>query len=95
LVLSFVSTALAADPAVSHPVDGLIGPEYWTVYDVLRDNGKLGEKAKIVSVLLREPDKDYVLAWTPGQPILRKADVILLDDGHPFEGTVDITEKVG
>ena len=65
--------------------------EYWTVYNVLRDAGKLGEKTVFSSVLLREPPKAEVLAWTPGKPIVRKADAVLLTEGKSYEAVVDIS----
>ena len=47
------------------------------------------------SVLLHEPDKQYVLAWTPGSPIERKADVVLYYQGHSYAALVNIsTAKV-
>lgn len=89
--LALLLPAFALPPSVHHPLDALTPAEYWTVYNVLRDAGKLGEKTIFTSVLLREPDKDYVLAWKPGDPIVRKADAVLLTDGKSFEAVVDIS----
>jgi len=90
LLLS-LSTSFALQPSVHHPLDALTPEEYWKVYTVLSDAGKLGEKTIFSSVLLREPPKSVVLAWTPGMPIVRKADAVLLTEGKSYEAVVDIS----
>jgi primary-amine oxidase len=75
---------------VQHPLDSLKTQEYWVVYDVLRDSGKMQEGTVTHSVLLHEPAKDKVLAWKPGDAIFREADVILLHKGVTIEALVDI-----
>jgi primary-amine oxidase len=89
-LITILQTALALPPSVHHPLDALTPEEYWKIYDVLRDAGKLEEKTIFASVLLREPAKSLVLDWKPGRPIERKADVVLLTNGKSFEATVDI-----
>jgi primary-amine oxidase len=73
-----------------HPLEALKTQEYWTVYDVLRSTGKVDADTYYASVLLREPPKDKVLAWKPGDPVFREADVILLRKGKTIEALVDI-----
>src|SRR3984957_21311867 len=73
-----------------HPLDALTTDEYWTVHDVLEQSGHLTDKTLFSSVLLHEPEKDKVLAWKPGDPIPREADVILEDQGKTIEARVDI-----
>src|ERR1700675_2210750 len=73
-----------------HPLDALKTQEYWTAYDVLRDSGKIDADTVTHSVLLHEPAKDKVLAWKPGDPIFREAEVILLRKGVTIEALVDI-----
>ena len=87
------SSAHAVAPAVYSPVDALTPDEYWTIYKVLRDSGHTHEKTLFPSILLREPPKAEVLAWKPGDPIERKADVVLYEDGHSYAAIVDITGK--
>ena len=88
-------TASALAPTVQHPLDALIPSEYWTVYKALRDAGHVDEKTIFSSVLLHEPEKSYVLAWTPGSPIERKADAVLYLKGHSYGALVNIsTAKV-
>ena len=85
--------AHALAPTVYSPTDGLTPDEYWTIYKVLRESGHTHEKTLYPSILLREPPKAEVLAWKPGDPIERKADVVLYDDGKSYAATVDITNK--
>jgi primary-amine oxidase len=73
-----------------HPLEGLSTDEYWTVHDVLQKSGHITDKTLTSSLLLHEPAKDKVIAWKEGDPILREADVILLDDGKTVEARVDI-----
>jgi len=89
------SLSFALTPAVHHPLDALTPSEYWTVYRTLRAAGHVEEKTTFASILLREPAKQYVLSWKPGDPISRKANVVLFDKGHSYEAAVDISaEKV-
>ena len=99
--LAFCSLVLCARPAsalaptVQHPLDALIPSEYWTVYKAMRDAGHVEEKTIFSSVLLHEPEKSYVLAWTAGSPIERKADVVTYYKGHSYGAVVNIsTAKV-
>ena len=89
LLLSF-TTSFALQPSVHHPLDALTPEEYWTIYNALQSQGKLAEKTVFSSVLLQEPPKSEVLAWKPGMPIPRKADVVLLTEGKSYAAVVDI-----
>ena len=90
LFLLPLARAVALEPQVHHPLDALTPDEYWKIYATLRDAGKVEEKTAFSSILLREPDKSEVLAWKPGKPIPRKADVVLFNEGKSFEAVVDI-----
>ncbi len=81
----------AQNQSAQHPLDALKTQEYWTVYDVLRDSGKIDKDTVTHSVLLHEPAKDKVLAWKSGDPTFREAEVILLRKGTTIEALVDIT----
>ncbi len=83
----------ALSPAVYHPLDALTPDEYWTVYQTVRAAGHMPEKAMIISVLLNEPPKSAVLAWKPGDPMPRKATMVLMLEGKPYVAVVDITAK--
>ncbi len=92
--LSFISlTAGAVAPQVQFPLDALTPQEYWTIYQTLRAAGHSGEKTIFASVLLHEPDKQTVLAWKPGDPIAREADVVMLDGGKSYAALVDVAGK--
>jgi primary-amine oxidase len=76
---------------VQHPLESLKTQEYWTVYDVLRDSGKIDADTFYASVLLKEPAKDKILDWKSGDPVFREAEVILLRKGKTMEAVVDIS----
>ena len=86
-----LQTCCALQPVVHHPLDGLTPDEYWKVYNTLNAAGKLGEKALFASILLQEPLKSQVLAWKPGDPFVRKVDVVLYDEGKSYAAVVDVT----
>ena len=83
--------AIALPPAAHHPLDALTPAEYWVVYKAIKATNKTEEKTLFTSVLLHEPEKSYVLAWKPGSPIERKADVVLYHDGHSYAALVNIS----
>ena len=94
LAFSTLSASLCAQNKVPHhPLDALTTDEYWTVHDVLEQSGHLTDKTLFSSVLLHEPVKDQVLAWNPGDPIPREADVILEAEGATIEARVDIVAR--
>jgi primary-amine oxidase len=77
----------------THPLEGLKSQEYWAVYEVLRGTGKIEADTYCVSVLLHEPNKEKVLAWSKGEIVSREADVILLRKGATIEVRVDIAGR--
>lgn len=94
MLLTFVTGLAAAQTqSAQHPLQALTSKEYWAVYDVLRDGGKLDADTFVPSVLLHEPPKDRVLAWMPGDPVFREADVILMKKGVVTEARVDIPAR--
>ena len=94
LFIALLAPAPALAQSVTHPLDGLATAEYWTVYDALQSAGHLTPETKFTSVLLRPPAKATVLAWKPGQPVPREADVVLLRDSKTtYTARVDIAAK--
>ena len=91
LFLLSLVPGFALTPAVHHPLDSMTPDEYMKTYNVLQAAGKLSEKTVFTSILLREPAKAVVMAWKPGQPIVRKVDVVLLTEGKSYEATVDVS----
>jgi primary-amine oxidase len=88
-----VCAAIAQNAAPQNPLDALTAGEYWAVYDVLEASGNLTDKTHFASVSLREPPKERVLAWAPGKPFSREADVTLVRDGHSFSALIDISGR--
>jgi primary-amine oxidase len=86
-----MSAGFALQPEVHHPLDSLTPGEYWKAYNVLKEAGKLAPKTLFASVLLQEPAKAYVLAWKPGDPIVRKVDIVLLTDSKSFAAVIDVS----
>ena len=76
-----------------HPLDALTTAEYWTVFDTMSAAGHATPETVFVSTLLRPPEKSKVLAWRPGQPFGRDADVVLLRGAKSFAARVDIAGK--
>jgi hypothetical protein len=79
--------------SAGHPLDGLTTQDYWTVYETLHEAGHATPETLFASVLLRPLPKAAVLAWKPGQPNPRAADVILLRGNKSFTALVDIAAK--
>ena len=90
---TFSASICAQNRVPHHPLDALTTDEYWTVHDVLEQSGHVTNKTLFSSVLLHEPVKDQVLAWNPGDPIPREADVILEAEGATIEARVDIVAR--
>jgi len=84
---------MAGAQGPTHPLEGLKSQEYWAVYDVLRDSGKVDGETVIPSVLLHAPAKERVLVWKPGDPVFREADVLLVRKGLTIEARVDISAR--
>ncbi|MDX2149280.1 MAG: hypothetical protein SFV54_00985 [Bryobacteraceae bacterium] len=93
LFLLLTASVTLAAQSTTHPLDGLTSAEYWTVYDTLNAAGHLPENTLFASVLLRPPAKPAVLAWQPGQPVPREADVVLLRGAQSLAARVDIAAK--
>lgn len=70
---------VAATLAVSHPLDPLTGAEIAAARAILDREGLLGDTVRVPMLLPDEPTKAERAAWTPGSPIDRRVDVVLLD----------------
>ena len=93
LFAALVMPAMSWAQSGTHPLDGLGTADYWTVYDALQAAGHLTPETKFTSVLLHPPEKSAVLAWSPGQPVPRVADVVLLREGRSYTARVDIAAR--
>jgi primary-amine oxidase len=68
-----------APAAPDHPLTPLTADEIRAVRRIVDAHGLLGESVRFVYTALDEPHKETVLAFTPGDPIERRARVLLLD----------------
>jgi primary-amine oxidase len=79
--------------AALHPLEPLSPEEISAAVAVVRTSGRLGPRARFVTVLLHEPPKQAVLEYRGGDPVEREAFIIILDnaDGRTYEVVVSIT----
>jgi primary-amine oxidase len=78
-----------------HPLDPLSADEFRAVAQILlRDKDVARPHWRIASVELREPTKDVVRAFRPGDPIAREARVVAwnTDDGTAYVGVLSLTD---
>jgi primary-amine oxidase len=76
-----------------HPLDGLTAPEHWAVYETLKASGKTDAKTGFPLIQFKEPPKEEVLAWKPGQSMRREALAIVKQGSQTFEAVVDVSGK--
>jgi len=76
-----------------HPQDGLTAPEIWTAYQVLQASKKVDAQTRYPMVQLKEPPKQEVLAWKPGQAMRREAFMVVKKGAQTFEAVVDVNGK--
>lgn len=96
-----MSTATIEDPnstrsaAPEHPLDPLSADEIRAARRIIDEHGLLGDSVRFVFVALSEPHKRTVQAFTAGDPIDRRARVLLLDraTGQGHDLLVSITDE--
>lgn len=76
--------------AAQHPLDALDASEISATMAVLRRAGHADDRALIASLTLQAPPKEQVLAWKAGDPLPRKAKVVLRHDATTYESVVDL-----
>jgi primary-amine oxidase len=81
--------------APDHPLTPLSADEIRSVRRIADASGLLGDSVRFVYVALDEPHKETVLAFQPGDPIQRRARVLLLDraTGLGTDVLVSITDE--
>jgi primary-amine oxidase len=79
----------------SHPLIPLRTDEYERNLDVLRSSGRLAPSMRFASVVLAEPPKAEVLAFSPGDAVPRRARSVLWDrsDNRTYEALVDLVAR--
>jgi primary-amine oxidase len=81
---------------VTHPLEPLSAAEISAAATALREAGHVGPTCRFVSLGLREPAKDALLAFdSAGSAVPREATAVVLDraDGRTFEATVSLTDS--
>jgi primary-amine oxidase len=88
------SVADTAAAVPDHPLNPLSADEIRAVRAIIAENGLLGAQVRFVFVALSEPHKSTVLAFRAGDPIERRARVLLLDraTGIGSDLVVSVTE---
>ena len=79
---------------VSHPLDPLTAEEIAGASRILKSQRNLGPKVRFETIVLKEPDKEEALNFRQGNPIRRRAFVVILDndDGATYEAVVSLDE---
>src|SRR5688500_2176639 len=77
-----------------HPLDPLSAEEIRAAAAILRRDRGVGESWRFASIELREPSKQEVRDFTPGDPIRREAEVICWnrDDGQAYKAVVALAD---
>jgi len=88
-----MTTAEHARVEVRHPLDPLTAEEIEAAARILRQDRGLAASARFVYVTLREPAKDAVLRYRPGEAFEREAHVVLREraERRTYEAVVSIT----
>ncbi len=94
-VLERPLAAAGAKEKPGHPLDPLTAAEMAEAVKLLRTARKLPASNRFVSCTLDEPDGKAVAEHRPGQPVARRAFLVLLDNasGTGYEAVVDLTKK--
>src|SRR6266487_3765925 len=72
-----MKTAEHVTVGIRHPLDPLTAEEIETVSQILKRDRGLADSARFVYITLREPAKDAVLKYQPGEVFDREAHVVI------------------
>ena len=88
-------TDAPAAPATTHPLEPLGPAEIEAAARILREERELGPSWRFVFIMLREPPKPLLRAWTPDTDLPREAFVVLRDreSRGTYEAVVSLTEE--
>ncbi len=91
------ATAVASATTVSHPLDPLSAGEIALAARAVREARGLGPSARFVAIWLKEPPKDAVLAYRPGDTVPREAFVLIRErqERKTYEGVVSLAGGEG
>ncbi|TWU22803.1 primary-amine oxidase [Bythopirellula polymerisocia] len=75
-----------------HPLDPLTYAEIQAAVDALRSADRYADGMFLPTLVLREPSKDSLRAWTPGAPMEREAFAVVLDrkNNRKSEAVIDL-----
>src|SRR5499427_8420544 len=78
-----------------HPLDPLSADEIRQAVSILAGDGRVSPATRFVSVSLREPAKDEVASFRPGQAFGREAFIVVLEpqEHMTYEAVVSITAR--
>ena len=84
-----------ARASATHPLDPLTADEIAQASAILKSQRQLGQRVRFETVVLREPDKDLVLMFQPGDPIRREAFLVVLDNdaAATYEAVVSLDDR--
>jgi primary-amine oxidase len=88
-----MTQAESTGSGVAHPLEMLTGEEVTRAAEVLRDSGRLPEGALFASIVLHEPEKAVLAAWSPGDPVERRVRAVIVPG--PECGVVEAIVDVG
>jgi primary-amine oxidase len=91
-ILVIASPSLAQPPAPRHALDALTADEIRAAAKLLNAAPQFPAAAKFSTIVLKEPPKSEVLAFTAGMSVRREAFAIVLDrpGNRTFEAVVDL-----
>jgi primary-amine oxidase len=92
VMLVMTTPSLAQPPGTGHPLDALTADEIRAATRALTAAPQFPPGAKYSTIVLKEPPKSEVLAFTPGATVRREAFAIVLDrrGNRTFEAVVDL-----
>ncbi|MEM7115191.1 MAG: primary-amine oxidase [Chloroflexota bacterium] len=81
---------------ITHPLDPLTVGEMQQAAALIRASKQFAKTMRFVALHLAEPEKEGVLAYRHGEPVVRRAEAILLDnaDGATYELLVDLAQEL-
>ncbi|MDE2844567.1 MAG: hypothetical protein OXN21_14480, partial [Chloroflexota bacterium] len=88
------SSVSTMDQQVTHPLDPLTSEEIVLAASILREQRQLGPRVRFETIVLNEPDKAVAAGFSPGDPLLREAFLVILDneDASTWEAVVSLNE---
>ncbi|MBY5973769.1 primary-amine oxidase [Ferrimonas balearica] len=72
-------TEPVAETPITHPLDPISAAEVVRLKQILAEAGVAGETLRFSYVMLREPAREVLAAWSPGEPVPREIGVLVMD----------------